>query len=121
MFESMSPERFGLKENTPLQNTKADSVVGTSSFDPSFNSYDRQSKGSQLEASSLLTGDGLACGGLSKVQAANELCRIHEENLHLLAGLTQEEILEEQTRIKELLGMFVCYITILINFHALQV
>ena len=55
----------------------------------------------------LLTGDGLACGGLSKVQAANELCRIHEENLHLLAGLTQEEILEEQTRIKGIIR-YVC-------------
>ena len=103
MFESMTPERFGLRENTPMKETKADSIVAT---DSSFNSFDRQSKDLKLEASSLLTGDGLMFDGLSKTQAANELCRIHEENLYLLASLSQEEILEEQTRIKELLGIY---------------
>ena len=63
MFESMTPKRFGLRENTPLKEAKADSLVAN---DSSFNSFDRQSKDLQLEASSLLTGDGLMFDGLSK-------------------------------------------------------
>lgn len=101
MFENAAPERFGIKENSLLQKEKTDFAVATDSFDPSVNSYD---KIVCLQASSLLTGDGLVCGGLSKAQAANEVKKIHADNLHLLASLSQEEILEEQTRLKELLG-----------------
>lgn len=104
MLENTAPERFGVKEISSLQKMNADSIVATDSVDPSVNFPNRQSTIQQLQVSSLLTGDGLVSSGLSKTHAAHELQKIHAENLHLLADLSQEEICEEQIRIKELLG-----------------
>ena len=105
MLENTTPEKFGIKENSLVMQKPNANIVATDSVDPSVNPSQSTSQASQyLQASSLLTGDGLVCGGLSGVQAAHEMQKIHSENLHFLASLTQEEILEEQIRIKELLG-----------------
>ena len=108
MFENTPPEKFGIKENSPLQKMNSNSAVPNDLVVPSANSFERPSTNQQLQASSLLTGDGLICSGLSKAQAANELQKIHAENLQLLYSMTQEEILEEQIRVKELLGKYCC-------------
>ena len=104
MLKSTVPEKFGVKEICSLQKINADPIVATDSVNPSVNFPNRQSAIQQLQVSSLLTGDGLVTSGLSKTQTACELQKIHAENLHLLAGLSQEEIREEQIRINELLG-----------------
>jgi len=77
-----------IKEAPPLQGVLSDS----------------KSSGNTLSQSTLLTGDGLVCASVSKDEALFELQRIHDENVHYLAGLSQEEILEEQARIKVELG-----------------
>ena len=109
MLAETAPEKFGIKENSLLlQKMNADSIVSSNSVNLSVNSphsASQQLQASQhLQGSSLLTGDGLICSGLSKAQAAHELQKIHKENLHLLDSLTQKEILEEQIRVKKLLG-----------------
>ena len=114
MLEKAGAEKFGITENSlPHEmNTDptitTDSTVTTDSMDLSMNSPHSTSQPVQANyhshSSSLLTGEGLVCNGLSRRQAACELEKIHGENLHLLANLTDAEILEEQERLKELLG-----------------
>ena len=107
MLEKTAPETFGVKESSLLQQMNADTApidsVG-SNVSPLQCISQQLQESDYLQASSLLTGDGLVCSGVSRPQAAHEVQKIHSENLHLLSSLTQKEILEEQTRIKELLG-----------------
>ena len=104
LLEKTPPETFGVKESSLLQQMNADAVATDSSVNPSQSTSQQLQASNYLQASSLLTGDGLVCSGVSRLQAAHEVQKIHSENLHFLASLTQKEILEEQIRIKELLG-----------------
>ena len=108
MLENTAPEKFGIKESSMLLQKMNADAVATDSVDPSVNPSQSTCQQLQtnhhLQASSLLTGDGLVYSGLSRVQATHEVQKIHNENIHFLASLTQKEILEEQLRIKELLG-----------------
>lgn len=54
----------------------------------------------------IISGVGLVdvAGGPSSVTALDELKRIHEENVQRLSALSNEEILEEQSRIRASLG-----------------
>jgi len=98
---STTNKTFGIQEVSLLPGVSSDlSHSNKKSFRTDENSF---------SCSTLLTGDGLVCGSVSKEEAVFELQRIHDENLHILAGLSQEEILEEQLRIKELLGMCIYY------------
>lgn len=107
MLEKTAPETFGVKESSLLRQMNTDTVATdsvNSSVNPSRSTSQQLQASNYLHASSLLTGDGLVCSGVSRLQAAHEVQKIHSENLHFLASLTQKEILEEQIRIKELLG-----------------
>ena len=51
--------------------------------------------------SNLVTGEGL---GVSRKTAHEEVIRIHDENVSKLSSLSEEEILQEQERIRQVLG-----------------
>ena len=104
MLDSSTNESFGIQEASPSLGVSSDlSHSNIKSFGNDENT---------LSHSTLLAGDGLVCGSVSREEALLELQRIHYENLHTLAGLSQEEILEEQLRIKELLGKCLCTCTL---------
>ena len=110
MLDSSTNETFGIQEVSLSPLVSSDlSHSYMKSFGNDENTFSH---------STLLTGDGLVCGSISKEEALFELQKIHNENLHTLAGLSQEEIREEQLRIKELLGK--CSVCKHVIFNAMQ-
>lgn len=103
MLENTGPEKLGIKETSYLHKINVEPPITNNSVDLNVTSHITIAN-QQLPLSSLLSGDGLVSSGLSRTQAAHELQNIHVENLQLLGSLTDEEIHEEQIRIKELLG-----------------
>lgn len=54
---------------------------------------------------SIVTGEGLKGGGMeSSDNSVMEVQRIHEENVEKLCSMSKEEILNEQTRLKQMIG-----------------
>lgn len=58
----------------------------------------------QFLQSGLVTGEGLVSVGVSREGAREEVAKIHHENVERLSALSEGEILEEQERIKQVLG-----------------
>ena len=53
----------------------------------------------------LITGEGLHSGDGSQVNdAMTELQQIHEENLKKLSSMSEKEILEEQAKLRQMIG-----------------
>ena len=59
----------------------------------------------QFLRSSLVSGQGLSIAGASPEFARKEVEKIHEENVLQLSAMTEDEILQEQEKMKKLLGM----------------
>ena len=54
---------------------------------------------------SIVTGEGLKDGGMeSSNNSVMEVQRIHEENVEKLCSMSEEEILNEQARLKQMIG-----------------
>lgn len=58
----------------------------------------------QFPRSSLISGEGLMRSACEKMEANREVEEIHNENIAKLDSMTQDEIMEEQARIKSSLG-----------------
>lgn len=54
--------------------------------------------------SALVTGQGLVAAGATPEAAQQEIAKIHEENVSTLSALTEKDILEEQEKLKKMLG-----------------
>ena len=54
--------------------------------------------------SRLISGEGLTSMGVSREAAQEEVTKIHQENVERLSNLPEKEIMEEQERIKQVLG-----------------
>ena len=54
--------------------------------------------------SALISGEGLMSVGVAPEVAQEEVGKIHQENVERLSCLSEQEILEEQDRIRKLLG-----------------
>jgi hypothetical protein len=55
----------------------------------------------------LITGEGLQDGDAGQPSAAmTELQQIHEENLKTLSSMSEKEILEEQAKLKQMIGRY---------------
>ena len=52
----------------------------------------------------MISGEGLTSVGVAPGRAQEEVGKIHEENVERLSRLTEGEILEEQDKIRQLLG-----------------
>ena len=53
----------------------------------------------------LITGEGLQGGDENQANAAmTELRQIHEENLKKLSSMSEKEILEEQAKLRQIIG-----------------
>lgn len=59
---------------------------------------------SKFLQSALVTGQGLVAAGATPEAAQQEIAKIHEENLSTLSALTEKDILEEQEKLKRMLG-----------------
>ena len=55
--------------------------------------------------SKFVTGEGLVAMGTSKELAQKEMERIHEENVRVMSDMSEEEILQEQEKLKKMLGI----------------
>ena len=58
----------------------------------------------QFVSSSIVSGEGLMQSGSKEMLLNKEVEEIHKENIAKLESMSQEEILEEQARIKASLG-----------------
>ena len=65
--------------------------------------------------SSLVSGQGLLTVGASMETASQEVKQIQEENAKKLSALSEEEIVQEQERIKRILGW---WMTVHVNAHS---
>ena len=55
----------------------------------------------------LITGEGLQGSDAGQPSAATtELRQIHEENLKTLSSMSEKEILEEQAKLKQMIGRY---------------
>lgn len=54
--------------------------------------------------SAVISGEGLMSVGVAPEVAQEEMGKIHQENVERLSCLSEQEILEEQDRIRKLLG-----------------
>lgn len=54
--------------------------------------------------SAFVSGQGLVAAGATLEAAQQEIAKIHEENVSTLSALTEKEILEEQEKVKRMLG-----------------
>lgn len=55
----------------------------------------------------LITGEGLhGSDAAQPVEAMAEIRRIHEENVKKLSAMSEEEIFEEQAKLKQTLGTY---------------
>ena len=63
--------------------------------------------------SGVISGEGLMSVGVAPEEAQEEVGKIHQENVERLSRLSEGEILEEQDRIRQLLGKCVLCVCVL--------
>lgn len=58
----------------------------------------------RFSTSKFVTGEGLVTPGVPGGVAQKEISKIHEENVTKLSSISEEEILQEQEKLKKMLG-----------------
>lgn len=66
--------------------------------------------------SSLITGEGLKDSSIeSSDSCMAEVHKIHQENVKKLSAMSKEDIMEEQTRLKQMIGTYSSYEKVLVK------
>ncbi|KAK3745680.1 hypothetical protein QZH41_019009, partial [Actinostola sp. cb2023] len=98
-FKASNPDAFGLPQITPPQ----DLLVSVKHHKSAINIDHQTSQGSSFRPSNLVSGEGLMSptSGHQHSAATREAERIHQENVERMSAFTQEEIMQEQERLKK--------------------